>query len=98
MRMALSALEQLRAEQPYWNASGGADHIFLFSHDEGACWAPHEIARKAILLTHWGRMDLNKDSSSRYPQATLTLTLSLTLTQTQTQTLTPTLPPPLPQP
>ena len=24
--MALSALEQLRAEQPYWNASGGADH------------------------------------------------------------------------
>ena len=30
--------------------------------------APHEIARKAILLTHWGRMDVNKDSSSRYPQ------------------------------
>ena len=66
--MAMSALEQLRTELPYWNASGGADHIFLFSHDEGACWAPHEIARKAILLTHWGRMDVNKDSSSRYPQ------------------------------
>ena len=64
----MSALEQLRTELPYWNASGGADHIFLFSHDEGACWAPHEIARKAILLTHWGRMDVNKDSSSRYPQ------------------------------
>ena len=35
---AMSALEQLRTELPYWNASGSADHIFLFSHDEGACW------------------------------------------------------------
>ena len=68
MRVALAALAQIRAEQPYWNASGGADHLFLFSHDEGACWAPAEIAERAMILTHWGRMDARPTSSSRYPQ------------------------------
>ena len=47
MRVALAALAQIRAEQPYWNASGGADHLFLFSHDEGACWAPLEVYRRS---------------------------------------------------
>ena len=68
MRMTLSALQQIRREQPFWNASGGRDHVFLFSHDEGGCWAPKEVASAAILLTHWGRMDDAPSSSSRYPQ------------------------------
>ena len=38
MRMSLAALHTIRARFPYWNASGGADHLFLFAHDEGACW------------------------------------------------------------
>lgn len=59
----------MRTRWPYWNASGGADHLFLFSHDEGACWAPHEVYQNATILTHWGRMDADPwatPSSSRY--------------------------------
>lgn len=26
----------------------------LFTHDEGACWAPAEVYRKSIILTHYG--------------------------------------------
>ena len=65
MRAAKDALEQVKA-LPYWARSGGRDHLFLFSHDEGGCWAPAEIARDAVLLTHWGRTDAHPDSSSRY--------------------------------
>ena len=41
-------------------------HIFLFAHDEGACWAPQELYDHSIILTHWGRMDAEPHSSSRY--------------------------------
>ena len=54
MRMAVDALAQLRAAYPFWNASGGRDHVFLLSHDEGGCWAPHEMAASSVLLSHWG--------------------------------------------
>ena len=42
------------------------NHIFLFPHDEGACWAPKELFEYSILLTHWGRKDMVPHSSSRY--------------------------------
>ncbi len=45
--------------------AGGADHIFLISHDEGACWAPKEIINSTI-LQHWGRMDINRKSETGY--------------------------------
>ena len=44
MRMAYAAMERVRATLPFWNASGGRDHVFLFSHDEGGCFAPEEVA------------------------------------------------------
>ena len=46
--------------------SGGADHVWLFSHDEGACWAPGVIANNSIILTHWGRQELNHTSNTAY--------------------------------
>ena len=51
------ALAHIRAVYPYWNRSGGADHLFTFPHDEGACLAPKELS-SAILVSHWGRLVL----------------------------------------
>jgi hypothetical protein len=42
---------------PYWDRYGGRDHIFLMTHDEGACYMPSEVYDTAIVLTHWGRTD-----------------------------------------
>ncbi len=45
--------------------SAGRDHIFLWSHDEGACYAP-ENSWNAIMLTHWGRLDFPHSSNTGY--------------------------------
>ena len=37
------ALRWIQAHYPYWKRHGGADHIFAFPHDEGACVAPIEM-------------------------------------------------------
>jgi hypothetical protein len=37
----------------------------LITHDEGSCWLP-AVLRPAILLTHWGRMDLGHISNTGY--------------------------------
>lgn len=50
-----SALEWIRREYPFWDRSGGKDHLFAFPHDEGACVAPIEL-QNATLLTSWGRL------------------------------------------
>ena len=70
---------QVRTRWPYFNASVAAaklaaaegrayapNHLWLFPHDEGACWAPHELYTHSVILTHWGRMDARPKSSSRY--------------------------------
>lgn len=49
------ALQWIRTHHPYWNRTGGRDHLFAFPHDEGACVAPVEL-RNATLLTSWGRL------------------------------------------
>lgn len=54
--MYLDALSWVRTAYPYWNATRGANHIWLFSHDEGACWAPQEIYNASIILSQWGRL------------------------------------------
>lgn len=33
-------LRWLREAHPYWNRSGGTDHIWLLIHDEGPCFVP----------------------------------------------------------
>ena len=47
MRMVHDAWTQVVTRWGYWNATGGRTHIFLFSHDEGACWAPLEVYRRS---------------------------------------------------
>ncbi len=49
------ALAYISSTWPYWNRSGGADHIWTFPHDEGACLAPREL-NASILVSHWGRL------------------------------------------
>lgn len=69
VHQAHAAMERVRSTLPYWNASKGlpgSDHIFLFSHDEGGCFAPQPVADAAIILSHWGRLDPEPHASSRY--------------------------------
>ena len=58
-------LEHVRTAHPYWNRSGGADHLWPFTHDEGACYAPQAL-RRATLLVHWGRTHRHPNGSSEY--------------------------------
>ena len=48
-------MTHIAARWPYWNRSGGKDHLWAFPHDEGACLAPAEIS-ESIFVTHWGRL------------------------------------------
>lgn len=63
--MLLEAYHWLRAHHPYWDRKGGADHIWLVTHDEGSCWVPAAI-RPSIILSHWGRKGKNHTSDTAY--------------------------------
>eukprot|EP00891_Asterochloris_glomerata_P004391 jgi/Astpho2/4391/e_gw1.00067.84.1_t len=63
--MLLEVQQWLQKTQPFWDRKGGRDHIWLMSHDEGACWAPNAIW-PSIMLTHWGRKDLLHTSNTAY--------------------------------
>lgn len=41
-----SAVELISSEFPFWNRSNGSDHVFVASHDFGACF--HSMENKAI--------------------------------------------------
>ncbi|GIL93384.1 hypothetical protein Vretimale_17471 [Volvox reticuliferus] len=64
--MWLQAKNWIQANFPFWDRRGGRDHIWMTNHDEGACYMPTEIYRNSIMLTHWGRMDLNHTSNTAY--------------------------------
>ncbi|MCO5614912.1 hypothetical protein L7F22_069197 [Adiantum nelumboides] len=47
------AYSHISQNYPYWNRTSGRDHIWFFSWDEGACFAPKEIWN-SMMLVHWG--------------------------------------------
>ncbi|KAL3919845.1 MAG: hypothetical protein SGPRY_005482 [Prymnesium sp.] len=47
-RLYLRALAHVKGLYPFWNRSGGSDHIWTFGYDEGACFAPREIQKCMI--------------------------------------------------
>ena len=51
--LMLRALRYIRSHYPFWNSSGGVDHVWMMLHDEGPCLCPKEI-RPSILLSHYG--------------------------------------------
>ncbi|PNW76519.1 hypothetical protein CHLRE_11g467660v5 [Chlamydomonas reinhardtii] len=62
----LAAKRWIQQHFPYWDRRGGRDHIWMTNHDEGACYMPTEIYNSSIMLTHWGRLDLNHTSNTAY--------------------------------
>ena len=52
--LLLEAKRWLQQALPHWNRTGGRDHVWLVTHDEGSCWVPSEL-RSSIILSHWGR-------------------------------------------
>lgn len=48
---------------PFWNRSSGKDHIWSFSWDEGACYAPKEIWN-SMMLVHWGNTNSKHNHST----------------------------------
>ncbi|GLI60030.1 hypothetical protein VaNZ11_002095 [Volvox africanus] len=64
--MMLEIRDWIRKHFPYWDRRGGRDHIWLMTHDEGACYAPTEIYGSSIFLTHWGRTDLHHESNTAF--------------------------------
>ncbi|XP_030522207.1 probable glucuronoxylan glucuronosyltransferase IRX7 [Rhodamnia argentea] len=44
--LLLSAVQLISSEHPFWNRSSGSDHVFVASHDYGACF--HAMEDRAI--------------------------------------------------
>lgn len=57
------AYHHIGEQYPFWNRSSGRDHIWFFSWDEGACYAPKEIWN-SMMLVHWGNTNSKHNHST----------------------------------
>ncbi|XP_068643172.1 uncharacterized protein [Aristolochia californica] len=57
------AYDHIVQQYPFWNRSSGRDHIWSFSWDEGACYAPKEIWN-SMMLVHWGNTNSKHNHST----------------------------------
>lgn len=57
------AHDHIVEQYPYWNRTSGRDHIWFFSWDEGACYAPKEIWN-SMMLVHWGNTNSKHNHST----------------------------------
>ena len=64
--LMLEVRDWIKEQFPWWDRRRGRDHIWLMTHDEGASYAPTEIYETSIMLTHWGRRDLNHRSNTAF--------------------------------
>ena len=56
--LPMLAAEYVREAYPYWNASGGKDHLIIWPWDFGACWTSrHPSVKDAIHISHYGLTD-----------------------------------------
>ena len=46
---------------PFWNATGGKDHVFFIFGERQTCLVPAEILKAAIIIGHWGDVDCMSD-------------------------------------
>ncbi|GIL47978.1 hypothetical protein Vafri_4701 [Volvox africanus] len=65
VNMLREVVEWIDKTYPFWRRHGGRDHIWLFTHDEGACWAP-KVLENSTWLTHWGRMGLEHTTGTAF--------------------------------
>ncbi|PON32049.1 Exostosin-like [Parasponia andersonii] len=57
------AYNHIVEKYPFWSRSSGRDHIWFFSWDEGACYAPKEIWN-SMMLVHWGNTNSKHNHST----------------------------------
>lgn len=64
--LILRAQKWARSHFAYWDRLQGRDHVFTLTHDIGACIAPFQELRHAILITNTGELLNRKAAFSVY--------------------------------